>query len=80
MTRVSIDRIVVDAHAIDPRDAESLRRGIEQELTRLIASAGLPEGLESKTRVQGGELPPSPGSGLPRMVAEQVVRALGGRT
>jgi hypothetical protein len=79
VTRISIDRIVIDADGFDPRDSEALRERIERELASQIESGGLPERIESRTTIQGGELPHSPGSALPRMVAQQVVRALGGK-
>ncbi len=80
MTRLCIDRVVIEADFADPRDSDTLRERIEHELTQLIASAGLPERVESRTRVQGGELPSSPGSMLPRLIAERVVRSLGGKS
>jgi hypothetical protein len=80
MTRVSIARIVVDGGWLDPRDAESFRVRLQDELSALLASGGLPERSANTTRVDGGELPASSPGGLPRAVAEQVVRALGGKS
>lgn len=80
MTRVSIERIVIDAGWLDPRDAESFRERLQNELSALIEIGGLPEHIGSTTRVDGGQLPSSSGSALPRVVAEQVVRSLGGKS
>ena len=80
MTRVTIDRIVIEADGLDPRDAESLREGIERELAKQIESAGLPERIESRARIQGGALPASPGDALPQQIAGRVVQSLGGKS
>ena len=75
--RVSIERIVIDAGFLDPRDAESFRRRLREELAALLESGPAPD-AHSAARIDGGELPPSAGA-LPRAVAEQVVRSLGGK-
>lgn len=74
--RVSIDRIVIDAAGLDPRDAEGFRRRLQEEIAALLERGGVPD-ARSAARVSG-ELPPTPAAALPRAVAEQVVRALGG--
>ena len=80
MTRVSIERIVIDAGWLDPRDAESFRERLQEELSALIELRGVPERIGSTTRLDAGELPSSSRRGLPRAVAEQVVRSLGGKS
>jgi hypothetical protein len=80
MTRVSIERIGVDAACVDPRDAESFRERLRHELSLLLEKGGVPESMSSASRADGGELHLSPGSDLPRAVAEQVVQFLGGKS
>lgn len=79
MTRVVIDRIVIDAGWLDPLDGESFRERLQNELRALIEDGGL-EQIESAARVDGGELPSSSTSASPRAVAAHVVRALGGES
>jgi hypothetical protein len=80
MTRVSIERIVVDAGWLDSRDAESFRVRLQDELRTLIEAGGLSDRIATMTRLDAGELPSSSVSELPRAVAEQVVRSLGGKS
>jgi hypothetical protein len=76
--RVSIERIVIDADALEERDAEWLRKRLEEELRTLLAAPGaLDNGTpESRTKVDGGELSASPGDSLPRLIAEKVIGSL----
>jgi hypothetical protein len=80
MKRVFIERIVLDEGCLDLRDAESFCERLENELSRLLETSSLPESLASTARVDGGELPAETGSVSPRMVAERVVRSLGGKS
>ena len=80
MTRVSIQRLVIDAGWLDPRDAESFRVRLQEELSALIASGGLSGGIASATRLDAGDLASVPSDALPGAVAGQVIRALGGKS
>jgi hypothetical protein len=76
--RVSIERIVIDANALEERDAEWLRKRLEGELQILLAAPGALENKtpESRTNVDAGELSASPGAALPRLIAEKVMGSL----
>jgi hypothetical protein len=78
MKRVFIERIVIDEGCLDLRDAESFCERLQYELSRLLETSNQPEEIDSTARVDGGELPAERGSVSPRMVAEHVVRSLGG--
>jgi hypothetical protein len=78
MTRVFIDRIVIDGGTLDPRDAESFRERLQDELGVLLDAGRVPAPIAGAARLDGGELPAVPSGALPRAVAQQVVRALGG--
>jgi hypothetical protein len=80
MKRVFIERIAIDSGSLGTQDAETFRKSLENELGRLLESGGLPRGLTGATRIDGGELPASSSDSLPRAVAEQVVRSLGGQS
>jgi len=80
MKRVFIERIVIDDSCLDLRDAESFCERLQNELSRMLETSNLPEEIDSAALVDGGELPAEPGSVSPRMVAEQVVRSLGGKS
>jgi hypothetical protein len=79
MKRITIERILIDADCVSLGEAESFRVRLQDELSMLLASDGLPESILSNTRVDGGELPASSGSVSPRIVAERVFRSLGGK-
>jgi hypothetical protein len=82
LKRVSIERIVIDASALEERDAEWLRMRLEEELQTLLAAPDALENRpsESRTKVDGGELSASPGDALPRLIAEKVIVSLGGES
>jgi hypothetical protein len=78
LKRVYIERIVIDANALEERDADWLRKRLEEELQTLLAAPGALENRtpESRTKVDGGELSASPGAALPRLIAEKVIGSL----
>lgn len=80
MKQVHIERLVIDEGCFESGDVESLRERLQNELTTLLEKDGLPDTMQSTTRVDGGQLPSSSPTALPRMIAEQVVRSLGGKS
>jgi hypothetical protein len=78
LKRVYIERIVIDANALEERDADWLRKRLEEELQTLLAAPGALENgtPENRTKVDGGELSASPGAALPRLIAEKVIGSL----
>jgi hypothetical protein len=78
LKRVYIERIVIDANALEERDADWLRKRLEEELQTLLAAPGALKNRtpENRTKVDGGELGASPGAALPRLIAEKVIGSL----
>ena len=78
MTRVSIERIVIDESCLDPGQADSFRGRLQDELNSLFENTALPNNIQNAARVDGGELASATAS--PRVIAERVVRSLGGKS
>ena len=52
-----IDRVVLDGFALEPRDQDRFRAGLESELARLLTEHGLPDGPAGATSRNDHEAP-----------------------
>lgn len=80
--RLHIDRVVLDGLEISRLDAESVRQGLEVELTHLLQAGGVHSNLRGGSAIPslrvGTGLPESNPDALGTQVAQAVYGGIGG--
>jgi hypothetical protein len=80
MMRISIERIVIEGAQPPPEQAEMFRETLRRQISVLLAQPGATLEPRGAPWRDGGELTAASSGDLSRVIAEGVVRTLGGQT
>lgn len=75
---IDIERMILEGVAISPSQGRKLQAAVEAELTRLLATEGIPENWESSgvvPHVPGGAIQVKPGTN-PTKMGQQIAQVI----